>query len=116
MAQTFVSPGDVIEHTAGSNRTAGVPFQVGSIVVVPLTDIASGEVGPVATAGRFVVPKVAGSAWTFGEKLNFDVGEQEFADGAAGTGDIAGCAYAAAAAESAATTGEVILTNPGTIT
>jgi predicted RecA/RadA family phage recombinase len=119
MGTTYLQPGRELTHANGSgvDIAADDVVVMGDCVGVALVDIADGESGTVSVAGVHTLAKVAGTAWTQGDKLDWQAATEAFtkiAGGAAYTGDILGCAFAAADAESADTTGEVALANPGT--
>jgi len=115
MATNHVQPGAVIEYTAsGSSFSSGDVVVIGCLVGVALVDIADGATGAVQIGEVFTLAKTAGTAWTQGAVLDYDISESEFHTGlSAATGDITKCGVAFAAAASAATTGQVLLT-PGT--
>lgn len=119
MATNYVQEGDVIQHTAAANITAGSVVKMGQILGVALVDIASGETGSVAIKGVYTVPKVTAAVIAQGESLTWDVSAGKFDDNAAtpATGDVTGAA--AVAAESAGNTAtelQVIFTGvPGTV-
>lgn len=113
MGSTYKQKGDVLDHTAGGAIAVNEVVVMGDIVGVANVALATGEEGAVSIEGVFQVTKVAGTAWSQGDKLDFDGTAEAFDKGlTAGAGDVATCAVAAAAAGSAATTGLVKLT-PG---
>ena len=115
--KNFVNGGGVIEHTPASAVTGGAPLAMGDTVGVAVGDIASGDPGAVAIEGVFEVAKTSGTGWTQGDRLDFDKSAGAFAKGlSAATGDVTGCAIAAADAPAGATVGLVKLANPGTVT
>ena len=124
MAGNYVQPGMVINHTAGSNISAGSVVKMGNILGVALNDIANGSVGPVQIEGVFRVPKVSGAVIAAGESLTWDVsanaGAGAFDDNAAtpATGDVTGApAVAFEAAGNGVTSMLVKFTGvPGTVT
>lgn len=116
MARNYKQEGAVLSYTAGEGEdySAGDVIVLGDTVVIALVDIAEGETGSVATEGVFSVPKASGTAWSIGQKLDWDASANAFTVGATpAAGDVIGCAIAAADAGSAATTGYAKLT-PGT--
>lgn len=116
MTTKYRQNGAVLEHTAGSDINSDDIVVTGDTVGVALTDIASGEKGSVMIEGSFEVGKVSGTAWTQGDKLDWDASESAFGKGiTTATGDVTGCAIAAYDADSGDTTAEVILTNPGSV-
>lgn len=116
MSSTYVQPGKVVTWTngTGSGVSAGDVVVMGDCVGVALVDIANGEDGSVSIQEVHTLAKVSGTAWSQGDKLDWDSANSAFTKGlTAGTGDVATCAVAAADAGSSATTGQVLLT-PGT--
>jgi predicted RecA/RadA family phage recombinase len=103
----FIQPGNVLELTAPSGGvTSGTPVQIGQLVVIPAVTAAEGVRFSGQLVGVFTLAKATGQAWDEGEILYFDAGNDRFTTVA--TGNLqAGCA--AAAAESADTTGSVRL-------
>lgn len=118
MAKNYVQPGKVLEHTAGAAISSGDVVEMGNIVGVALGDMASGDVGSVQVDGVFTLAKTSGTAWSQGDALDWDTSAGEFTKGLTpATGDISGCAIAAADAASADTEGAVLLRAiPGTVT
>lgn len=115
MTTKYLQEGAVLKHTAGSDINSNEIVVIGDSVAVALVDIDSGETGSVQTEGVFDLPKVSGTSWSQGDKLDWDSSEGAFGKGITSeAGDVTGCAIAAADAESGDTTGEVKLTNPGT--
>lgn len=115
MSRTYAQPGEILTYINGGDSAinAGSTVLVGIVLAVALVDIPPGESGSVSIEGVHNVPKVAGTAWSQGDRLDWDSSEEAFGKGIEEEeGDVLGCAIAAAAAGSAATTGEVILT-PG---
>lgn len=118
MARTFVQPGKVITFVngTGGDFSAGDVVVIGALVGVALVDIPDGESGSVSITGVHTLAKTGGTAWTQGAVLDWDASAGAFQ--VTGTitpaaGDVEECAFAAAAAASGDTTGEVRLTpNP----
>lgn len=116
MANTFKQPGTILTHAngSGSDIAAGDVVVIGDTVAVALVDIPDGESGAISLEGVHELPKDAGTAWEQGDKLDWDASEDAFGKGiTAASGDVIGCAIAAADAASAGTVGEVKLANPG---
>lgn len=120
MAGSFIAPGDVIDHVAGSNISNGAVVRIGQILGVALTAIASGATGSVAISGVFRLPKVSAAVIAAGESLTWDASASAFDDNAAtpATGDVQGAAAVAMeAAGNGVTSLLVKLTGiPGTVT
>lgn len=112
----FKHEGDVLTHTNASGADISVDDVVpmGDCVGVALADIDNGDDGSVGVEGVFTAPKVSGTAWSQGDKLDYDLSELAFDKGiSADSGDITSCAVAAKDADASDTEGEVRLT-PGT--
>lgn len=94
MATNYQQEGDVIQYTAGANKTSGQVVAIGNTLGVCLTDIANAATGPVAIEGVFVVPKVSGAVIAQGETLTWDASAAAFDDNLAtpAAGDITGAA------------------------
>lgn len=116
MARNYTQPGNVLSYTAGVGEqySAGDVVVMGDTVGIALVDIGEGETGSVAIEGVFEVPKVSGTAWSVGQKIDWDASASAFTVGATpAEGDVIGCAIVAAPAGSTETTGYAKLT-PGT--
>ena len=75
----FIHEGDAIDHTPGSDITAGDVVVQGELVGVAKKDIKSGDLGALAVKGVFDFPKEAGGGVTFstGDKGYWDDGNDE---------------------------------------
>lgn len=73
MTTTKRVDGDVLEIVLGADRTTGVPFMYGQLLVVPITSGLNGETIAVETGGVHYLAKVTGTGWTAGQKLYWDV-------------------------------------------
>jgi predicted RecA/RadA family phage recombinase len=93
----------------GAAVSAGDPVVIGNQIGVACVDIANAANGAVAMEGVFELPKVAGTAWTLGAELLYDVSGAAFDLGTAtpATGDVSVCCVAWNAAAAAATVGYV---------
>lgn len=112
--KNYVNDGRTVEHTAAATIASGDVVVIGDNVGVALGDAATGESVTVAMNGRFSVAKTTGTAWSQGDKLDWDVSALEFQKGlSSALGDVTDCAIAAIDAASGDATGEIILT-PGT--
>lgn len=116
MATNKVQDGTVIPWTnGGAAVSSGDVVVVGNLVGVALEDIAGSATGSVAIDSVWTVPKTAGTAWTQGAQLSYDVSLGEFNTPAAlteATGDVLLCGVAFVAAGSADTTGNVLINAP----
>lgn len=114
MGTKYKHEGDVLDHTAGSDISADDVVELGDSIGIALVDIANGEEGAVAVEGVFTVDKATGTAWSQGDKLDWDTSAGKFSKGITpASGDITSCGIAAADAASADATGLIKLT-PGT--
>jgi len=106
--KTYVSEGQVLTYTnsTGSDIAADAVIQIGDLVAIAMVAIANGESGSILVAGVVKVTKAAGSAWTQGETIYYDSGDDNFQDSASGN---VRAGVAAVAAGSADTTGYVLL-------
>lgn len=111
----FQQLGDIIEVSAAAGAVAsGQAVAIGAILAVANGPAAAGEPYNAKRTGVFYLPKAAGSAWTQGQPLRWDVETGAFvAGGAATAGDVTGAAFAFEAAGAAAVYGAVCL--PGAI-
>lgn len=107
--KVFQQCGDTLTLTAPSGGvTSGTPVMIGSILVVPVADAAEGDSFGGRREGVFTgVAKAASEAWSEGSPLYWDDGNSDFTITAAAGLIPAG--YAVAAAQSADTTGTVLL-------
>lgn len=124
MTITYKQAGNVVQHTAAADITAGQVVKIGNVLGVALVNIATGSTGSVALDGVFSAPKVSGAVIAKGESLTWDVsansGAGAFDDNAATptSGDVTGAAAMAwEAAGNGVTTLLVKFTGvPGTVT
>jgi predicted RecA/RadA family phage recombinase len=99
---------DFVAPTGGV--TAGTFKVIQGCAVLPLKTASAAASFPGLIAGRVKnAPKVAGTTWTAGQKLYWVTASSAFSPASTGNTDYG--VRAAAAALSAATTGDVILTN-----
>jgi predicted RecA/RadA family phage recombinase len=71
----YVQPGEVITLTAPvGGVVSGQLYIIGSLAVVATTTAAAGAAFEARTVGVHKVKKLAGSAWSEGEKIYLDVG------------------------------------------
>jgi predicted RecA/RadA family phage recombinase len=104
----FIKPGDVVTFTApGGGVTAGAVVRIGTIVGIATSTVAAGLPFELATKGVYLVPKIAGVAWTEGALIYHDSTANNFGTVVSATTMRAGCA--AVAALSGDTTGYVRL-------
>ena len=107
MAKNFKQPGDVIALTAPSGGVvSGTPKIIGGIFVVPLVSVAQGVTFNAKVTGVFSIAKTSAQAWTEGQKVYWDTGNNR-ADTTPTLGPLIGVAVAVAANPSA--TGDVRL-------
>lgn len=115
MSRKFRQAGDIIEYTnAGAAILAGAVVVMLDMVGIALVDIATGGKGSVAIEGVFEVPKVAGTAWVIGDRLDWDASAAAFArEPTPAAGDVDKGVICTKAAASGDVVGEVKLC-PGT--
>lgn len=109
--KNFIQPGKSLTFTAGGTITSGTALLVQNLVVVPAVSVSSGVDYEGYIEGVFTLAKTAGAAWSTGQVLYYDTGTSSFTTAASATARRAG--IAAAAAQSADTTGAVRLVNIG---
>lgn len=97
MATNYVQNGDVVQYTAGADKTSGQVVAIGNTLGVCTAAIANGSTGPVALTGVFTVPKVSAAVIAQGESLTWDASAAAFDDNLAApaAGDITGAAAVA---------------------
>jgi len=108
MSKNYSGEGNVVNHTCLAAQTAGIPFVMGKLLVMPITDGGIGDVIAVALGGVWDLPKVDAADITQGDTITWDVSALEVDDDAAtpATGDATiGCV---AMETKGATTGETI--------
>ena len=123
MATNYLTPGDVVQHTAAAAISSGDVVVMGTRLGVALGDIANGETGSVMVRGVFRLPALSAAVIAAGETLTWDISANSsagaFDDDQAtpATGDLTGaCAVAVAASGNGDTTVDVYLTGvPGTV-
>lgn len=98
------SSGATIQVPAPTAVTSGVPFILGSLLAIPVTTAASGEMVAAQIEGAFTFPKLSTAVIAVGAKLHWDVSAGEFIVAASAVGDLENCAVAIAAAGNGATT------------
>lgn len=99
--------GGVLDFTAGGSLTAGDPHLEGDTFGVVVATVTLGNPAQLRLRGTYTLPKAAGTAWAPGDALYWN--------GSALTTVSSGnrlAGIAAAAALSAATTGDATLTGP----
>jgi predicted RecA/RadA family phage recombinase len=74
MATNYIQPGDVLEVTAPEATTSGDGTLVGLLFGVALHDADNGAVVRIQTTGVFELPKVSAQAWTVGQLIYWDDG------------------------------------------
>lgn len=100
MATNYIMQGDVINYTPSKDIKSGGAVVVGNLLGVAITDIASGEEGPVQVEGVFELPKVTASVIGAGESVIWDVSAGKFDNNEAtpAAGDLKGGCVAVAPA------------------
>lgn len=105
--KNFIQPGHQLSVPAPAAVTSGQGVLVGSLFGVAVHDAASGEPVELALIGVYRLAKATGSAWTVGARLYWDDTAKNVVT-TASTNKLIG--VAAQAADSAATSGAVLLT------
>ncbi len=95
MTTKYVQPGEVIDYTAGANKTAGQPVLIGTKLGVCIADIANGSTGPVAVTGVYTVAKLNTDVVAQGAALYWDSANSRLTTTSAGN-TLAGYAFTAA--------------------
>jgi predicted RecA/RadA family phage recombinase len=120
MANNFIQPGHVIQHSPAAAVSSGDVVVIGNILGVALSDIAASASGQVQITGVFSCPKASAAVIKAGETLTWDVSAVAFDDNAAtpATGDVTGAAAIAFADAGAGTTTLAVKFTgvPGTVT
>jgi predicted RecA/RadA family phage recombinase len=109
MATNFKQPGDCVSYTLGSGETSTVnrPIWVGNIQGIADRTGVAGDAINILRCGIFeAIPKTTGTAWTVGQAIYWDAANSKGIT-TDETGKLLG--YAAVAATSGATTGDIIL-------
>ncbi len=107
---SFVQAGGLLDYTPSSAKAAGDVVLLNKLVCVVPRALAANELGSVATEGVFEVDKTTGEAWAQGEPLYWVSGTSKFSTTASGNTKAG---YAAKAALSADTTGQILLKQQG---
>lgn len=69
----FIKPGETVTYTApGGGVVAGALVRIGTLVVVAVNTVAAGLPFEGVAEGVFLLPKIAGVAWTEGAALYHD--------------------------------------------
>lgn len=109
MATNFKQPGDCVSYTLGSGETSTVnrPIWVGNIQGIADRTGVAGDAINILRCGIFeAIPKTTGTAWTVGQAIYWDAANSKGIT-TDETGKLLG--YAATAATSGATTGDILL-------
>lgn len=118
--KTYRESGNSILYTNATGNDIAVDsvIVIGTMLAIAAVDIPDGTSGECVVEGVHKLPKVAGTAFTLGEELIWDVSAGEFVGSGAtpATGDVSGAATAWAAAAAGATVCYVKLNRgPGTV-
>ena len=109
MATNFKQPGDIVSYTLQSGETSTVnrPIWVGNIQGIADRTGVAGDAINILRCGIFeAIPKTTGTAWTVGQAIYWDAANSKGIT-TDETGKLLG--YAATAATSGATTGDILL-------
>lgn len=74
MTTKYLSSGDAIEYTAGTDIASGAAVAFGQRVGVAMAAIPSGRTGVLVVRGVFVLPKLSSDAVSAGVSLYWDAG------------------------------------------
>jgi predicted RecA/RadA family phage recombinase len=74
MASNYIQPGDTIIVPATEDTVSGDGVLVGNIFGVAINDAGSGDDVPIKTTGVWRLPKVSAQAWTVGQVIYWDDG------------------------------------------
>mgnify|MGYP000869320398 CR=1 FL=1 len=92
------SSGCTWQIPAPSALKSGVPVVIGSVLAVPVTDAAQGELVALQVERAFTLPKLPSAVVAAGDKLHWDVAGGRFVLSGTDAGDLENCAVAAEAA------------------
>lgn len=101
MATNYIAAGETLDHVAASALTGGTPVVIGTIVGIPVADIANGSTGAVAIQGVWELPLKSGDTPAQGAKVYWHVANGEITTTATGATLAGVCAEAS--------TGKVLL-------
>lgn len=90
--------GDTWQIPAPRDLKSGVAVVIGSVLAIPVTDAASGELVALQVERAFVLPKLAAAEIAAGTKLHWDVAAAQFVLTGTDAGDLENCAVAVEAA------------------
>jgi predicted RecA/RadA family phage recombinase len=107
--KNFVHRGDVIDVVAGGTISAGDFIVSGRLCGVAACDAESGDTYALHRVGVFTLPKTTSEAWTLGQQLYWNSSTSKLTTDSS-KGIVA--AVAAAAADSADTTGDALIGSP----
>lgn len=107
--KNYIQDGEVINITATAELTSGVATLVGSLLAVPVTDIADGDTGAACIQGVVELPKLKTADIKAGDRLTWDVSAGKVIVAAAAVGDLENCAVATADAGTDATSVQALL-------
>jgi predicted RecA/RadA family phage recombinase len=106
MGSKFVQPGEHLDYTPSSAKSAGDVVLLTGLVGICPRDIAANEASAISITGVWEVDKTTSQAWAQGEALYWVAGTSKFSTSASGNTKAG---YAAKAALSADTTGQIVL-------
>lgn len=84
----FNKPGNTITVTAPANVTSGVPFILGVLLCIPVTDALAGAEVACVIEGVVELKKNAAANIAAGAKVNWESGAGEVIVAAGGAGDL----------------------------
>lgn len=104
--KNFVEKADVLDLTAPYDVASGAGALVGSIFGVAVNKLTSGSAGAFVLKGRCTLAKATGASWAQGDVLYWDDSAKNVTKTSMSNTKIG---FAAAAAGSSDTTGDVVL-------
>ncbi|GGF76973.1 Predicted phage recombinase, RecA/RadA family [Mameliella alba] len=108
--KTFLSDGINVTVAAPAAKSSGDGVLVGSIFGVAITDAANGADVAIRTTGVVTLPKIGSQAWSVGDKVYWDDGNDRCTSTAADGDQLIGTATEAVGSGADATTGTLRLT------
>src|SRR5690625_1756539 len=106
--KNYISHGDTLTFTAGTDVASGDGVLVGSLIGIATGDVKNTETGTLKLTGVFDLPKTASQAWTIGDPVYWDA-SSEICTNAASTHRLIGTAVLAVGGGAAETIGRVRL-------
>src|SRR5690625_1190963 len=106
--KNFISPGDTLTFTAGTDIASGDGVLVGSLFGIATGDVKVTKTGTLKLTGVFDLPKTASQTWAVGDPVYWDAGDSVCTK-TASTHKLIGTAVLAVGGTAGETTGRVRL-------